>query len=159
MGNSLRFGVTRRLHVPSHEVWRVLADFGTEHRWTKSLSHCERDTAEVSVGTARLCTLPKLLMGRTEARETLTEFEPGRVLAYVLDGSAGPFASASSRWSTSPASASTTNVTVEGWFEPKSRLVGVLLWPLVKPMLRRIARRGLGELETYVAATASPGTS
>jgi hypothetical protein len=156
MGNSLHFGVTRRLHAPSHEVWRVLADFGTEHRRTKSLSHCERDTAEVSVGTARICTLPKPLMGRTEVRETLTEFEPGRVLAYVLDGSAGPFASASSRWSTSPSSENTTAVTVEGRFEPKKRLGRVLVWPLAKPMLRRLTRRIIGELEEYVtAATAA----
>jgi ribosome-associated toxin RatA of RatAB toxin-antitoxin module len=95
-------------------------------------------------------------MGRTEVRETLTEFEPGRVLAYVLDGSAGPFASASSRWSTSPSSENTTAVTVEGRFEPKKRLVRVLVWPLAKPMLRRLTRRIIGELEEYVtAATAA----
>lgn len=48
--------------------------------------------------------------------EELTEYEPGAVVAYRLEGSAGPFASASSRWSTTPRSDSATIVTVQGFF-------------------------------------------
>ncbi|HVV50131.1 MAG TPA: SRPBCC family protein [Polyangia bacterium] len=152
MGARLRFEVTRVLAVSNDEVWRVLADFGTEHRWSKTLVHCERDTPDVHVGTARSCRLPRALMGRTQVREVLTELQPGRLLAYRLEGPAGPFASAASRWSTS-GGGNATAVTVEGYFEPKNWAVRAIVWPLVRPFLRRLTQRVLGELEVFVAAT------
>jgi hypothetical protein len=98
----LHFEITRPVRAPAGAIWEVLGDFGTEHRWTKSLSHCERDTVAVGVGTVRSCTLPKPLMGRKEVREAITEYTPGVAIAYALEGSAGPFASAASRWSVRP---------------------------------------------------------
>jgi uncharacterized protein YndB with AHSA1/START domain len=154
MPDLLQFSVTRVLHASSRDVWRVLGDFGNEHRWTQSLSHCERNTREVRVGTARRCRLPKPLMGRSEVHEVLTEFEPERALAYALDGPAGPFASAFSRWSVQPVSAGATAVTIAGRFEPKNWMVRLFVWPLAKPMLKRLTTRVLGELELFVAPTA-----
>lgn len=154
MPDLLQFSVTRVLHASSRDVWRVLGDFGNEHRWTQSLSHCERNTPEVRVGTARTCRLPKPLMGRTEVSEVLTEFEPERALAYALDGPAGPFASAFSRWSTRPASEDSTEVTIAGRLEPKNWFVRFLVWPLAKPMLQRLTARVLGELEVFVVGSA-----
>jgi len=152
MSSRLRFEVTRVLAVSNDDVWTVLGDFGTEHRWSKTLVHCERDTPDVRVGTARSCRLPRPLMGRTQVREVLTELQPGRALAYRLEGPAGPFASASSRWSTSGRGAGTA-VTVEGYFEPKNWAVRAIVWPLVRPFIRRLTRRVLAELETFVIAT------
>ena len=152
MSARLRFEVTRVLAASTDDVWSVLGDFGTEHRWSKTLVHCERDTPEVRVGTARSCRLPRSLMGRTQVREVLTELQPGRALAYRLEGPAGPFASAASRWSTIRKGCATA-VTVEGTFEPKNWVVRALLWPLVRPFLRRLTRQVLGELETFVIAT------
>jgi uncharacterized protein YndB with AHSA1/START domain len=157
--NAVGFVMTRLIHAPNEAVWRVLADFGAEHRWTRTVSQCERDTADVRVGTVRRCSLPRPLMGRTEVREILTEFEPGRALAYVLDGAAGPFTSASSRWSTTPTSKNSTEVTVEGRFELKNRVARAVLWPFAKPMLRRLTRRVVGELETYLLATNPPSSA
>lgn len=152
MARPLTFEVTRVIPAADDAVWDVLGDFGTEHRWTKALSRCERDTPDVRVGTVRWCRLPRPVMGRTEVREVVTEFEPGRTLAYSLDGAAGPFASASSRWSTRPASSRATAVTVAGSFEPRNRAVPLLAWPLAKPMLRRVTRRVLRELEEFLVA-------
>lgn len=86
-----------------------------------------RDTADVRVGTVRSCRLPRALVGRTEVREALTEFEPGRSLAYRLEGSAGPFAFASSRWSTLSTTDRTTAVTVEGRLKAKNPAVRILM--------------------------------
>jgi hypothetical protein len=161
MPKPLSFTVERRVGASRDAVWEVLGDFGTEHRWTKSLEHCERDTDLVGVGTIRTCTLPKPLMGRTSVREQLTEYEPGQALAYLLEGSAGPFASASSRWSTTARPDGETIVTVEGFFTARSRVVPILVWPLARPMLRRLTRRVIGELEAFVvprAEAARPGT-
>lgn len=157
MGSRLQFVVTRVLAVPNEDVWRVLGDFGTEHRWSKALVHGERDTPNVRIGTARSCRLPKPLMGRTHVREVLTELEPGRALAYALEGPAGPFASACSRWSTSRWGLSTA-VTVEGRFDPKNWAVRVFVWSLVRPILRRLTRRVLGELEAFVLAACAERT-
>jgi hypothetical protein len=146
----LHFSVTRTMPVPSHQVWLVLGDFGTEHRWTRSVSACQRDTATVGVGTVRTCALPKPLMGRTHAREQLIEYQPGVALAYELDGPAGPFASAASRWSTRAISRSSTVVTVEGRFEARNVLARMLVWPIAKPFLRRLTFGVLGDLEEFV---------
>ena len=90
MTAKLQFEVTRTLPAPLDAVWKVLGDFGAEHRWASGFSHCERDTPVVGVGTARTCTLIKPLMGRTKVREELTEYQPGEALAYALDGPADP---------------------------------------------------------------------
>jgi len=151
-GTRLQFEVTRTLAASNDDIWKVLGNFGSEHRWSKALVHCERDTPEVRVGTARICQLPRSLMGRTQVREVLIEFVPGRTLAYRLDGPAGPFVSASSRWSTNDRG-NTTAVTVEGYFEPKHWAARAIVWPMVRPMLRRLTQRVLGELEEFLLAT------
>lgn len=156
MAAQLRFAVTRVVAASNEDVWGVLGEFGTEHRWSAALTHCERDTHDVRVGTVRSCQLPKPLMGRTHVREVLTELDSGRTLAYRLEGPAGPFASASSRWSTRPAGSSTA-VTVEGFFVPKNWAVRAVLWPLVRPALRRLTGRVLGELESFVVASGAEG--
>jgi hypothetical protein len=150
MGEPLTFIVRRTTSAQNDSLWHVLGDFGTEHRWTKTLDHCERDTDIVDAGTIRTCKLPRALMGRTTVREELTEYEPGRALAYRLEGPAGPFASASSRWSTSPGSDGSTIVCVEGFFTARNRAAEIVVWPLVRPMLRRLTSRVIAELERFV---------
>lgn len=81
MPKPLSFTVESTIGAPGDAVWEVLGDFGTEHRWTKSLEHCERDTDIARVGTIRTRTPPKPLMGRTSVREQLAEYEPGQALA------------------------------------------------------------------------------
>jgi hypothetical protein len=111
----------------------------------------------VRVGTARTCTLPKPLMGRTKVREELTEYLPGHSLAYTLDGPAGPFASASSRWRTAVEPDGSTSLTVEGFFTPRNLLARLVVWPLAKPMIRRLTVGVIGELEDFVLAGARRG--
>lgn len=146
----LVFAVTKKVGVPVKQVWDVLGDFGTEHRWTRTLIYCQRDTPRVSVGTSRICTLAKPLMGRTRVREELIEFSPGQALSYKLDGPAGPFRTASSRWATHPDAEGSTVITVEGRFTPQNKVVRVLLWPVVKPLIARLTKKVLGELEMFL---------
>lgn len=156
MPTQLRFAVSRTVRAPVEAIWQVLGDFGTEHRWSKQVNHCVRDTAAVRVGTVRTCTRPKALMGRTEVREELTEYAPGTALAYALDGPAGPFSSAASRWSTKPVSDDSTVLTVEGFFTPRNRVAQILIWPLAKPVLRRLTLGVIGELEEVVVRSRHP---
>lgn len=148
------FRIERRLRASPDEAWRVLGDFGREHEWTTSVRACTRDTTDVRIGTRRTCQLPRPLMGRTEATETLVEYEPGRALAYELEGPAGPFARAWSRWSIAPASDGASVLAVEGRFVPKNWAARHVAWPLARPMIRRLTRRVMAELDAHVAAVA-----
>lgn len=159
MQPSVAFSVTRVLHASNAAVWNVLGDFGTEHRWTKSLAHCERDTADVSVGTVRTCTLPRPLMGRTKVREQIIEYTPLAAFTYELEGAAGPFASARSRWSTRECDDGRTELSVEGVFVPHSWVSRYLVWPLAKPMITRLTRNVVSELESYLATTSTGRTN
>ncbi len=151
------FEVTCAVAAPVGALWEVLGDFGTEHRWTRTLKHCERDTAAVAVGTSRICALPRPLMGRMNVRERLTEFEPGIALAYELEGAAGPFATASSRWSTREGPSGITLLTVEGHFTPRGWLARLVMWPLARPMIRRLTRGVMRELADFVTAGRAKG--
>lgn len=146
----LTFTVARSVPQAPKEVWAVLGAFGTEHHWSSALEHTERDTEGVDVGTARHCTLPEPMMGRTEVEETLVEYEEGASLAYRLQGEAGPFASAGSRWRIRPGDDGGTVVEVQGRFQPKNALVRWLVWPFARLYLRRLARKGLDELAAYL---------
>ena len=87
-------------------------------------------------------------MGRTEAREELTEYDPGSALGYSLDGPAGPFVSAASRWSIRPTLDGATLVTVEGRFTTRRRFAAIV-WPLMRPALRRLTSGVIAELEAF----------
>lgn len=152
MPATLLVSETRRLAASPESVWRVLGHFGNEHRWTRAVVACTRDTPDVRVGTTRVCHLPKPVMGRTEARETLVEYAPGRALAYELHGSAGPFAKAGSRWSQEPAPDGGTRVTVEGRFVPKNAMARILAWPLARLYVRRLIQSTLAELDAHLEA-------
>ena len=145
------FRVSHVVGASNDRVWGVLGDFGNEHRWTKSLTHCERDTATVQVGTWRTCVLPRPLMGRTRVRERLVEFAHCSALAYELEGGAGPFAKARSRWSTLERSDGTTELTVVGEFVPRG-WIGYAVWPLSKPAVKGLTRRVIGELDSFIAS-------
>jgi uncharacterized protein YndB with AHSA1/START domain len=154
MQTNVAFNVNRVLRASNADVWSVLGDFGTEHRWTKSLAHCERNTANVTVGTVRTCTLPRPLMGRTKVSEQLVEYTPLSALTYELDGAAGPFASARSRWSTQERADGTTKLSVEGIFVPQGWFSRHMVWPLAKPMITRLTKQVMSELENYLLARA-----
>jgi uncharacterized protein YndB with AHSA1/START domain len=146
------FTVTETIDASPASVWNILGDFGTEHRWTRSLAKCERDTPDVRVGTTRTCVLPKPLMGRMQVREQLTEYEPGHALAYLLDGPAGPFLTAASRWSIQPAADGATSLTVAGTFTPKNWFSRIV-WVVARPAIRRLTRNAIRELGTYVRSS------
>jgi hypothetical protein len=71
---------------------------------------------------------------------------------YSLDVSAGPFASASRCWSTVVISRNQTAVTIEGFFTPSNWLGRLLVWPLARPMIRRLSLQALRELYAHLLA-------
>lgn len=140
-----------RTHGTPAQVWRLLGDFGNEHRWSSQLASCRRDTASVGVGTRRTCALAKPLMGRTETTEELTDYVAGASLAYRLSGRAGPFRDAEGSWVVTRDEDATV-VSVSGRFEPLNAAVGLLVGPLARVVAVRAARRALADLVTAVEA-------
>jgi hypothetical protein len=138
-----------RTHRTPAQVWRLLGDFGNEHRWSSQLASCHRDTASVGVGTRRTCALARPLMGRTETTEELTDYVAGASLAYRLSGRAGSFRASEGRWEVRP-DQKVTVITVSGRFEPLNATVGLLVGPLAKMVAVRAARRALADLVTAV---------
>jgi hypothetical protein len=67
-----------------------------------------------------------------------------------VQSTAGPFAIASSRWSTVTTAGDATAVTVQGTFAPKNAAVPVVVWPFAKPTLQRLTRHVLRELEVFL---------
>jgi uncharacterized protein YndB with AHSA1/START domain len=151
MTREIHLSEGRHLDASPAEVWAVLGDFGNEHRWAPTLAHCTRDTETIRVGTVRSCTLAKPLLGRTSVEEELTEYEPGRALAYQLRGGAGPFRTAGGRWEIY-ADEDGTFVSVTGRFVPRNAVVGFLFGGLARLTARRAARRSLSDLATYLTA-------
>ena len=141
-----------RTHRTPAQVWRLLGDFGNEHRWSSQLASCRRDTTGVGVGTRRTCALTKPLMGRTETTEELTDYVTGESLAYRLSGRAGPFRVAEGTWVVTPDEDATV-ISVSGRFEPLNTAVGLLLGPLARIVAVRAARRALSDLLTAVEAS------
>ena len=84
-------------------------------------------------------------------REELVQFAPCSALAYELEGGAGPFATARSRWSTLGRSDGTTELTVVGEFVPRG-WIGYVMWPLSKPAVTGLTRRVIGELDSFIAS-------
>ncbi len=135
---------------PVDVVWAVLGDFGSEHRWSSQLARCGRDADIVAVGTVRTCRLARPLLGRRQVTERVTDYQPGRTLAYQLGGGAGPFRTAGGRWSLCPDGRGCTVIEVTGSFQPRSQLAGRLAGPLARRIAARAARRALTDLTTHL---------
>jgi ribosome-associated toxin RatA of RatAB toxin-antitoxin module len=149
MPKSLRVSRQRLVHAPSERVWSVVGDFGHEDHFARNIRHSSRDTSNVGVGTIRTLELAKPLMGRDRVEEVIIAIEPGRMLAYRLRGSAGPFVSAESHWRLREEGRGTI-VEVEGRFLPRNVLLGFLIGGAAKAMVRRTLDGALRELAAYV---------
>src|SRR5262249_26294010 len=98
-------------------------------------------------------------MGRDRVEEVVIAIEPGRVLAYRLRGSAGPFASAESHWHLrDEGDGRGTLVAVEGRFVSRSALLGFLVGGAVKAVVRRTLDGALRELAAYIEGDGGDAT-
>jgi len=88
--------VHRSRHLPhdAEAVWSVLARFGEIRRWAPSVTHSVLTTEQTEgVGTAR-----RVQVGRQALIETVTIWEPGRTLAYTIEGLPPLVEGVTNRW-------------------------------------------------------------
>lgn len=74
-------------------IWTVLADFGGLHAWADRVDHCcLLNSREPGIGLSR-----RVQSGRDTFVESITAFDPPRLLAYDISGVPSEF-TASNRW-------------------------------------------------------------
>jgi carbon monoxide dehydrogenase subunit G len=99
---------SRTIAAAPQAVWEVLADFGAISCWAPNIDHsCILVRRDEPLGTAR-----RVQIGRNALVETITEFEPQRVLAYNVDGLPKLLRRFNNRWSLRTAGDADTVVTL-----------------------------------------------
>lgn len=112
------------VHVdaPPEEVWAALAAFDRISRWADDVDHSSYLTEQAEgVGAAR-----RVQVGRMVLVERITEWEPPRSLAYVLEGLPPAAGLPTNRWVLRPDGTGTTvslTASIEGGVKPVARLV------------------------------------
>lgn len=127
-------------------VWAVLADFGSLSRWADGVDHScllNGDHHSEQVGLTR-----RIQSGRDTFVETITAFDPPRMLAYDIAGVPRAF-SVANRWNIEPSADGTTTVTVTTAIQ----MADVLWRPLGEQVITRLmAKRSQALLSSLAKA-------
>lgn len=125
---------SRTVHAPPEAIWDVLADFGAVSTWADFVDHScllshssDRDPTH-PIGMAR-----RIQVGRDTFVETITRFDPPRVLAYDITG-LPRFVSVHNRWTLQPGPGDTTAVTLTSTVH------------VTRPLLRPVAERAMAAM-------------
>lgn len=101
---------TRTIAASADDIWNVLADFGSLSSWSGNVDHsCVLHSGPDGgpVGTAR-----RVQVKREALVERITEFDPGRALAYDIEGLPRRLRRVRNRWTLAPAGAASVHATV-----------------------------------------------
>lgn len=118
---------SRHRHVDAspEDVWDVLADFGALARWAPDVDHsCLLRDGELDTGLAR-----RVQVGRNALVETVAAIEPGRRLAYRIEGLPPVLRHVANEWVLEPRGAGTEvsiTSTVDAGPRPPQRLIARL---------------------------------
>ena len=104
---------SRTIAADPQSVWDVLADFGSISSWADNIDHsCILVQGNEPLGTTR-----RVQIGRNALVETITEFDPLRVIAYDVDGLPKRVRRFANRWSLRPTGNGATLVTLTSTVE------------------------------------------
>jgi len=85
---------TAVIDAPADQVWAVLADFESISAWAGFVDHsCLMSEQTAGVGMAR-----RIQMGRTTVIETVTAWESGALISYVITGLPPVIRSVTNTW-------------------------------------------------------------
>lgn len=83
-----------RIARPTGDIWAALADFGAISRWAPNVDHsCLTTVQAEGPGTVR-----RIQTGRNVLLERVTEWEPGRLLTYAIEGLPPVVGSVTNSW-------------------------------------------------------------
>lgn len=89
---------SRTMNASPEVIWDVLANFGAISSWASNVDHsCLLTDGDVGIGTVR-----RIQSGPLTILETITEWEPGSLLTYTLEGFPAAIGFVSNSWSIQP---------------------------------------------------------
>ncbi len=125
---------TRTIAAASHQIWDILADFGSISSWADNVDHScilTHGPDSEPVGTTR-----RIQAGRDTLVERITESDPPHALAYDVDGLPKRLRRVANRWTLRPA-ADGTVVTLTSTVEIGPRAIHKLAERLLCRVLAR----------------------
>ena len=140
----------RIIEAPASEVWESLDDYGGIAKWNENLagSRILPGSAETGLGAKRQCDLKA--DGSEYLRETINVYQPGRKLGLVIDDTTMPMKGATCLFEVRPISANRSEIKFSMEFTPPMGLIGRLMLPMMKPMLRGKMAKALEGNANYV---------
>lgn len=143
--------VPRSRHLPQDPaaVWAVLARFDHIREWAPKVTHSVLTTEQSEgVGTAR-----RVQVGRQALIETVTIWEPGRTLAYSIEGLPPIVEGVTNRWDLGVDSAGTF-VTLTSIIDPGSSPKGQVASRILRLPLAKASDGMLDGLAAHLAGGA-----
>lgn len=133
---------------PADVVWATIADFGDICRWAPDVDHsCLTTERSEGVGAVR-----RVQVGRTALLERIVEWEPGRVLAYAIEGLPPVVRSATNTW-VLHGSVGSTSVTLTSRIDTGPRPPQKLIARVLGRVMARTSRQMLAGLKTHLEET------
>lgn len=116
------FTVTRELHHPVEEVWALLDDFGSVHRWSAGVksSPINEGTPDRGVGSERNC----LLYDGNHLQERVVESVAQRRLAIEVFDTSMPLNRAAGLFELAPTSSGGTQISMTFDYDIKFGIIG-----------------------------------
>lgn len=121
---------TRTIAAAAHDIWHVLADFGSISLWADNVDH-SCILAHGPDGTTR-----RVQVGRETLVERITEFDPPHALAYDIEGLPKRLRRVTNRWTLRPTDGQTV-VTLTSTVEIGPRPIQKLIEPAVCRLMAR----------------------
>jgi carbon monoxide dehydrogenase subunit G len=131
---------------PADEVWARLADFGAIASWAPQVDHSRL----VTEGAAGIGAVRRVQSGRQTLLETVTAWEPRRLLGYRVAGLPAFIGDFTTTWELTKEGERQTRVTV------RSELRQGLPRPIAALVLVRLKREGARLLQGLRAAVEAP---
>ena len=132
---------TRTIAAAAHDIWHVLADFGSISSWADNVDH-SCILAHGPDGTTR-----RVQAGRETLVGRITEFDPPHTLAYNIEGLPKRLRRVTNRWTLRPTDGQTV-VTLTSTFEIGPR-------PIQKLIERAVCRLMVRQSDVMLAGLAN----
>ncbi|MEO0569760.1 MAG: SRPBCC family protein [Pseudomonadota bacterium] len=138
------------IDASAEDVWASLDDYGGIAKWNENLaaSRILAGSAETGLGAKRQCDLKA--DGSEYLRETINLYEPGRRLGLVIDDTTMPMKGATCLFEVRPLGNNKSEISFTMQFKPPMGIIGQLMLPMMKPMLRGKMAKDLEGNAKYV---------
>ncbi|MEL7110986.1 MAG: SRPBCC family protein [Pseudomonadota bacterium] len=144
----------RTIDASAEDVWASLDDYGGIAKWNENLaaSRILPGSMETGLGAKRQCDLKA--DGSEYLRETINVYVPGRKLGLVIDDTTMPMKGATCLFEVRALGNNKSEISFTMDFKPPMGIIGQLMLPMMKPMLRGKMAKALEGNAKYVTRNA-----